>query len=138
MTIGAAAMMLLCAPLAKPDASYLPIVQKNGENCYYYSVERGESVYGIVKRFDWDAEVFMRYNPNASELKGGQVVYYPCVVKEKKDEPDRTNISFSRVTGVGEGLTEIFNTSLFASGSLSTLPPFVSNPEILFFIRLVR
>lgn len=90
MTIGAAAMMLLCAPLAKPDASYLPIVQKNGENCYYYSVERGESVYGIVKRFDWDAEVFMRYNPNASELKGGQVVYYPCVVKEKKDEPDRT------------------------------------------------
>lgn len=79
ITLCAASMMLVCAATAKTDGSYLPVVQRNGEKCYYYSAERGESVYGIVNKFGWDAETFMRYNPDASELKGGQVVYYPCV-----------------------------------------------------------
>lgn len=82
ITLCTAAVMLLVAPRVKSDTSYLPIVQHNGEKCYYYSAEKGESVYGIINKFGWDAETFMRYNPEATDLKGGQVVYYPCVAEE--------------------------------------------------------
>lgn len=84
-----AAMMLTAAQTALSDTSYLPVVQKNGENCYYYSAEKGESVYGIVNKFGWDTDTFMRYNPDASELKGGQVVYYPCVTDKDSPAPGR-------------------------------------------------
>lgn len=61
------------------DSSYLPVVQKNGKQCYYYSVDKGESIFGIVSRFGWDVDTFMLYNSEAADLKKGQVVYYPCV-----------------------------------------------------------
>lgn len=69
------------------DSHYLPTVSKDGKKCYYYSVDKGESVYGIISRFGWDADTFMLYNPSSVELKKGQVVYYPCETEEsnKKD-----------------------------------------------------
>lgn len=82
-------MMLTAAQTALSDTSYLPVVQRNGEDCYYYSAEKGESVYGIVNKFGWDTDTFMRYNPDASELKGGQVVYYPCVTDKDFPAPAR-------------------------------------------------
>lgn len=87
--LSVAAMMLTAAQTALSDTSYLPVVQKNGENCYYYSAEKGESVYGIVNKFGWDTDTFMRYNPDASNLKGGQVVYYPCVADKDSPAPGR-------------------------------------------------
>lgn len=66
------------------DSRYLPTVRKDGKECYYYSVDKGESVYGILSRFGWDADTFMLYNPKSLELKKGQVVYYPC--ESVKDE----------------------------------------------------
>lgn len=64
--------------LAWADSDYLPKVEHAGKQCYYYKVGKGETVYGITKRFGWDEQIFMKLNPAAADLKGGQVVYYPC------------------------------------------------------------
>lgn len=60
------------------NTSYLPVVERNGEQCYYYAADKGESVYGITEKFGWDPSVFMQYNPNAVDIKSGQIFYYPC------------------------------------------------------------
>jgi len=83
------------------NPSYLPVVEKDGVKCYYYSVERGETVYGITNKFNWDTELFMHYNPDAVGLKGGMVVYYPCETPAAKpakgndvpyEKPARLNV----------------------------------------------
>lgn len=77
-----------CAPTLKADSSsYLPIVENNGKKCYYYSVEKGESAHGIANKFGWEIDVFMKYNPKATELKSGMVVYYPCEAEAPSSAP---------------------------------------------------
>lgn len=55
----------------------LPIVEHNGETLYFYTAKSGESVYGILTRFGWDENTFNKYNPKASEIKKGMLLYYP-------------------------------------------------------------
>jgi len=55
----------------------LPVIEHNGEDCYFYTVKGNESVFGILSRFGWDENTFMAYNPKAAQLKKGQIVYYP-------------------------------------------------------------
>lgn len=80
----AALLLPGASALFATDPSILPIVEKSGRKCYYYAVEKGESVYGITHKFGWDTQTFMTFNPEADELKGGQVVYYPCEPLEVK------------------------------------------------------
>ncbi len=36
----------------------LPTVDRGGKCFYYYSPERGESVFGILSRYGWDENIF--------------------------------------------------------------------------------
>ena len=57
----------------------LPVINHDGKDCYFYTVKGNESVFGLLSRFGWDEETFMRYNPKAANLKKGMVLYYPMV-----------------------------------------------------------
>ena len=49
-----------------------------GTEYYIYEVKKGESVYGIAKRFNWDLEELLRLNPEAGgSLTKGARLYYP-------------------------------------------------------------
>ena len=49
-----------------------------GKEYYVYEVKKGESVYGISKKFGWDLEELLRLNPEASgSIKKGDRIYYP-------------------------------------------------------------
>lgn len=66
----------LSAGAQKQDIG-LPVIDHDGKDCYFYTVKGNESVFGLLARFGWDEETFMRYNPKVSGLKKGQVLYYP-------------------------------------------------------------
>lgn len=93
------ALYALCSFALMADTpSYLPVVEQEGVKCYYYSAEKGETVYGITNKFGWDMELFMQYNPGAVDLKSGMVVYYPCepdtsVLQDKKSDIAQTSDS---------------------------------------------
>lgn len=49
-----------------------------GKEYYQYEAKKGESIYGIAKKFNWDLEELMRLNPEVSgNLQKGTRIYYP-------------------------------------------------------------
>lgn len=71
----------------------LPTTEILGQEYYIYEVGKGESVYGIAKKFNWDPEELMRINSETvSKLKKGARLYYPTgkmlVVTEEEDMED--------------------------------------------------
>ncbi len=60
----------------------LPVINHDGKDCYFYTVKGNESVFGLLSRFGWDEETFMRYNPKAANLKKGMVLYYPMMIEQ--------------------------------------------------------
>ncbi len=79
LTILAAGLLSLSAvSFANDEASSLPKVERDGLEFYVYHVNHDESLYGISKRFDWDIDEIIAYNPEASgSLKKGFLLYYP-------------------------------------------------------------
>ena len=56
----------------------LPKVEILGKEYYYHEIKKGESIYGIARKYDWDIEELVRLNPNAtSDMKKGTRLYYP-------------------------------------------------------------
>ena len=56
----------------------LPTTEILGKEYYKYEVKKGESIYGIAKKYDWDLEELMRLNPDAtSSVSKGDILYYP-------------------------------------------------------------
>ena len=56
----------------------LPKVELLGNEYYVYESEKGESIYGIAKKFNWDLDEVLRLNPNAATgLVKGTKIYYP-------------------------------------------------------------
>lgn len=81
------------AVASTPD---LPKVEILGKEYYYHEIKKGESIYGIAKKYDWNVEELVRLNPNsASEMKKGTRLYYPTgkvtVVTELKEDPAPTD-----------------------------------------------
>lgn len=51
-----------------------------GNECLVYDVNKGESLYGIAKKYGWDIKLLQEYNPEMnSELKKGDKLYYPIL-----------------------------------------------------------
>lgn len=56
----------------------LPKTEILGKEYYIYEVKKGESIYGIAKKYGWDLEELLRLNPEAStDLHKGVMLYYP-------------------------------------------------------------
>lgn len=61
------------------EISELAKIVVEGKEYYVYDVKRGESLYGIAKKFDWDIQELLKFNPNASgALQKGRKIYYPA------------------------------------------------------------
>lgn len=49
-----------------------------GKEYYVYEAKKGESIYGVAKRYGWDLEEVLRLNPEVSGgLNKGMKIYYP-------------------------------------------------------------
>lgn len=49
-----------------------------GKEYYCYEVKKGETIYGIAKKFGWNIDELVRINPDAARhLKKGDRLYYP-------------------------------------------------------------
>lgn len=70
-----------------------------GKEYYVYEVKKGESVYGIAKKFNWDLEELMRLNPDASSgLQKGERLYYPTGnVSVVTEMPEPIEIDYSKL-----------------------------------------
>lgn len=81
---------MLSMPMFGSDPG-LPKVEILGKEYYYHEIKRGESIYGVAKKYDWDINELVRLNPNAaSNMESGDRLYYPTgrvtVVKEISGE----------------------------------------------------
>ncbi|MDE6670467.1 MAG: LysM peptidoglycan-binding domain-containing protein, partial [Muribaculaceae bacterium] len=80
-------MAMLCAVLLTASAEAqelkLPKVNILGKEYYYYEVKKGDSIYGIAKKFDWDPAELLHLNPHtASSMQKGSRLYYPTEHKK--------------------------------------------------------
>ncbi len=56
----------------------LPRTEILGKEYYYHEIQKGESIYGVAKKYGWDLEELVRLNPTtSSDMKKGQRLYYP-------------------------------------------------------------
>lgn len=83
----------------------LPKVEILGKEYYYHEIKKGESLYGIAKKYGWDVEELVRLNPNtSSEMNKGARLYYPTgkvtVVTETPSEISMDSISYDPITHV--------------------------------------
>ena len=104
--------------------SNLPTTEILGAEYYYYEVGKGESLYGIAKKFGWDEKELLRLNPDvATSLNKGDKLYYPTgkvvVVSEVNDEEaDLSDISpepIRHVVKKGDtvyGIARLYNISV--------------------------
>lgn len=74
----AAAMALLMPMGVAADTQRLPIVEILGQNYYYYTVKKGESLYGICNMLGWNPQTVAKLNPQATKkLEKDMRIYYP-------------------------------------------------------------
>lgn len=63
----------------------LPVVELLGKNYYVYKAKKGDSLFGIARRYGWDDAQLQELNPSAvSPLKKGMKIYYPAPGEPKK------------------------------------------------------
>lgn len=89
-SVAGIAVFSASAIASNPD---LPRVEILGKEYYYHEIKKGESIYGIARKYDWNLEELVRLNPNsASEMKKGSRLYYPTgkvtVVQEAEPQPE--------------------------------------------------
>ena len=90
-----AAVMSLSVNLMAAETE-LPKTEILGKEYYYHEVQKGESVYGVAKKYGWDLEELVRLNPaTSSQMKKGSRLYYPtgrvAVVTEiSPDQEEKT------------------------------------------------
>ena len=71
-------LLLLAFQPVYPKDLKLPKTEIMGKEFYYYDVKKGESIYGIAKRFGWNLDTLAQLNSNlVSGLHKGDRLYYP-------------------------------------------------------------
>lgn len=71
-------------------ADNLPTIELFGKKYYCYEVKKGDTLYGISKKFGWEQSTILEVNPSiATNLKKDTKIYYPVgEVKEKIKKTD--------------------------------------------------
>ncbi len=98
-------MLVPMAMMANDETSSLPKVERDGLEFYQYEVRHDESLYGISKRFDWDIDEIIAYNPEANgSLKRGFLLYYPTgrTVKVTPAQPNMPTVGDSELPELAE------------------------------------
>lgn len=99
--IGIAAVAL---PLLAAEPK-LPKVEILGKEYYYHEIKKGESIYGIAKKYDWDINELVRLNPNASsDMEKGARLYYPTgrvtVIADPEDVVSEDSIEYEPINHI--------------------------------------
>lgn len=73
-------------PVVSAEETSLPVVELLGDDYYVYKTKKGDSLFGIARRFGWDDKKLQELNPSAvSPLKKGMKIYYPAVSHKKEN-----------------------------------------------------
>lgn len=77
----------------------LPKTEILGKEYYIYEAKKGESIYGVAKRYNWNLEELVRLNPESNgNLQKGTRLYYPTgQVTIVTEIPEETEIDFSKL-----------------------------------------
>lgn len=110
----------------------LPTTEILGKEYYKYEVKKGESIYGIAKKYNWDLEELMRLNPEGGNtISKGDILYYPTgQVSVVTDMPEAVEIDFASLEPVSHTVKKgetIYSISRQYGVSLETL--YRHNPE---------
>jgi len=74
--------LLLYLFTMEASAENFPTVDLQGKHFFYYSVKKGDSLYGISKQNSWDIDTIRKYNKKVfSGLKKDMRIYYPADAK---------------------------------------------------------
>lgn len=95
ITAALMALSLTLSVAAKAEIE-LPTTEILGAEYYCYEIKKGESLYGIAKRFGWDPDELARLNPQAAALpRKGDNLYYPTgkVIVVSQEEEDTADVS---------------------------------------------
>lgn len=87
LRISVLALLIAGAATIVAQSVNLPTADILGSKYYYYEVKKGDSPYGVAKRFGWDYQKLCQLNPEAtSEMKKGSRLYYPVDSKRQADK----------------------------------------------------
>lgn len=85
MIFPALGLLALSLPVSG-EVPNLPTVNILGKEYYYHEVQKGESVYGVSRQYNWDLEKLRKLNPHvAKDMKKGSKLYYPVEVTDEAD-----------------------------------------------------
>ena len=99
--VGVAALTL---PMLAAEPK-LPKVEILGKEYYYHEIKKGESIYGIAKKYGWDLNELVRLNPNtSSDMEKGSRLYYPTgrvtVVTDSDETESADSIDYEPINHV--------------------------------------
>lgn len=79
----------------------LPVVEILGHQYYVYESKKGDSMFGIARKFKWNDAILQKLNPKAiSPLDKGVNIYYPVSDKNEKSGTQAVDISTVESTPV--------------------------------------
>lgn len=120
-------------------AASLPTIYIQGKQYYYYKVKKGDSPYGICKKYDWDEAQLRATNTNfAQKIAKGQTIYYPV---EPSAQPTPVSYEKRKVTVQPQSVTHTVSRgeTVYSLSALYSVPVDVIynlNPETRHGLRV--
>ena len=103
IVLASASVCFMPIAVAQNNTAELPVVELLGDSYYMYTAKKGESLFGVARRFGWDDKKLIELNPSVeSPLKKGVKIYYPVAAADKK--------TASNVKKEAAGLSELRHT----------------------------
>lgn len=123
--------MLITAPAAIAMAAFvgayaldLPTKKVNGKSCYYYTVKKSETVYGIANKLGISRDDIITYNPAAADgIKEGQTLYFPVGEFKGLSESSEDDATVTHTVAKGETLYGISHNYGVTTDELIALNP---------------
>lgn len=113
----------------------LPKIDVEGQEYYVYEVKKGESLYGIAKKMNWDIQEILKINPAANRtLNKGSKLYYPVKLEDNSNSIEKDN-SLSTDTNIASltSNSEFFQHTVKKGETLYSISRYYNVPlEILY------